>query len=84
MHLINSGVQHIGLDGAPDVVKGDPVRFIVALGDSGPQASRDEKFFEAAVVPYGLPLVSEHWKIITQRRRKPRQDLFNTKLRSNE
>ena len=34
MHLINTGVQHISLDRPPDVMKGDSIRLMLAVGDS--------------------------------------------------
>ena len=56
MDLINSGVQHIDLDGAPDVVKGDPVWFIVALGIPALVQAVGKDFLNPPLVPMGSPL----------------------------
>ena len=59
MHLIDSGVLYIGLDGAPDVSKGNPVFIVASLWlleiPVLKQAVRKD-FLNPPLVPLGSPL----------------------------
>jgi hypothetical protein len=46
VYLVNPGVQHIGLDGAPEIVEGAALGLVLAIRDSDLPAGRDERVFQ--------------------------------------